>query len=203
MNAATSGKQWGVACKPNMTPDTNIDYRKSLQTNRLQIRTSWLEYLDTAGILMLAAGLVVYPFLMYRFVDKSNPNNSFIGYVLLPISILFGVLLFYKKLKEKRLIKIDTGFDKTKNKSLTLEFIKVQGYKVVKSNNDMLIAVREGGIASWPRQINVLFDTGVIYACVLTLSITARAPSFFTAKSIIKDLQKFLTTESLQATSAL
>jgi hypothetical protein len=47
-NAGISAISFPLPASFIMTPDTNIDYRKSIQTKRLQIKPSWLEYLDSA-----------------------------------------------------------------------------------------------------------------------------------------------------------
>lgn len=172
-------------------PETDIDIAKSLRTKRLQIKPKWLEITDTVVFLLLATAFIVCPILMYGQFDKDNPNDRFIGYYVLPFVILLGVVLFYKKITEKRLVSIKTGFDSKNNRELIVAFMKEQGFNIIKNNKNIIIAIREHDFLYWSRQINVIFDTDAVYVCTLTLSAKVRVPSVFTAKGIVKKLDNF------------
>lgn len=178
-----------------MSPETDIDYLKSIRTGRLQIRPYWMEFLDTLVILMLSTGMIVSPVLMYGFLNWNSPNDRFIGNVLLPVSILAGMITFYKKLREKSLVKIDIVLGKRESKLQVLKYMKSSGFQIVWEDEDMVVGCTEGDVFSRSRQLTVLMDDGVVYACVLSHNRKARMPSFFTARTIIKDLRKFLCQE--------
>ena len=154
--------------------------------------------MDTGVILLLALGMIIYPILFYGFIDWQNSSDRIIGFSLLPAFIFSGGMLFYKKLQEKKLALIETGVDKGTNRKLVLKFLNSKSYQVVRNNRDFVIGVCENDGILWPKQITVLFEDDRIYVNVLTLNIKARVPSFFTAKSIIKTLNIFLS-ESVSA----
>lgn len=178
-----------------MSPELDIDYVKSIHTGRLQIRPYWMEFLDTLVILMLSSSMIVCPILTYGSLNWNSPNDRFIGNVLLPVSILIGVIIFYKKLKEKSLIKIDTPLGKRENKHKVMEYMRSSNFNTILEDDNMVVGITEEDFFSRPRQLNVLLDDGVVYACVITHNPKARMPSFFTARSIIKDLRAFLSAE--------
>lgn len=182
-----------------MTPEVDIDYHKSIRTQRLHIRPYWMELLDMSVILMLSTAMIVGPILTYNLLNWKSPNDRFIGNVLLPLSIIVGVITFYKKLREKSLVKIDTSLGKGENRRKVVKYIRSSEFELVLEDEDMVIGITEGDLFSRPRQLTVLLDDGVVYANVITHNSKARMPSFFTARSIIKDLRVFLSQEEIRA----
>lgn len=169
-----------------------FDYEKSLQKKRLHILPRWLEIIEFSGFIILFSGLMIWSVMMFFIVDMNNPNERAVAVLALPLTMVFGIFAIYKKLKETLLNPIRTGLNKTYNRERALAFIHDRGYKIKRDNRDYLIAIKDDGFFSWPRQINILFEHGDIYVCVLTLSHKFRVPSFFTAKEITRDLEKFI-----------
>jgi len=55
------------------------------------------------------------------------------------MSILFGLYVIYRKATEKHLFKVNSAFDKQKNKQLLLNYAAKYGWQVYKNSNDCLI----------------------------------------------------------------
>jgi hypothetical protein len=181
-----------------MSPEIDIDYLKSIHTGRLQIRPYWIELLDTLVILMLSASMIAYPILIYGSLNWKSPNDRFVGNIILPVSILAGMIIFYKKLREKSLVKIDTTMGKRGNKRQVLKYMRSSQFDIVLEDEDMVVGFIEGDVFSRARQLTVLLDDGVVYACVISYNPKARMPSFFTARGVIKDLRMFLSQEEIR-----
>jgi hypothetical protein len=172
-----------------------FDYEKSLKNKRLHILPRWLEIIEISGSLILFSSLIIWSVVMFFIVDMNNPNERGVAFFVLPLAFVFGIFAVYKKLEETRLKPIRTGLNKTENHERAIAFMNYQGYKIKREDSDFLIAITDNGFFSWPRQINILFEHGEIYVCVLTLSHKFRVPSFFRAKEITKDLEKFIMTK--------
>lgn len=158
----------------------------------LKLRPRWLEYLDTFVILLLASGLIIFPFLVLQTLYKTTSNFSYVPTAIVFLSMTFGSILFYKKLTEKRLTRIFTGLTKIDTKKKIIEFMRSHDFKVINNNANLVIGFREGNILSSPRQLNVLLDIDSIYVCVLTINSKVRLPSILNARNIINQLKQFI-----------
>lgn len=180
----------------SMLEETNIDCEKSLATGYLQIRPFWLERIEMISFLTASILFAVYPLFFYPIIDYNNPNETFLAFSILPLCTLAGIFLFYKKLREKKLVLIQTNSTQGQNRALTAEFMKLNGYSIRKNNSNLIIGIVPSDIVSWKRQINVLFDGNKVFVCVLTLSPRVRRPSFFTAKELTADISRYILREN-------
>jgi hypothetical protein len=118
---------------------TKINIDESVNRHRLIFQESWVDKLDRLVIYFSFGVFLVYPVLTFINADFKNPNDKFISLTILPISILFGLYVIYRKATEKRLFKVITPFDKQTTRQMLLDFADEQELEIHRKSNDCLI----------------------------------------------------------------
>ena len=118
---------------------SKIDIDESVLRHKLIFQEEWLDKFDRYVVYILFSGLIIYPALTIFEADFNNPNDKFISLTILPLSILFGLYVVYRKATEKLLFTLTTPFDRQKNKQILLTYADKQQLDVYRKSNDCLI----------------------------------------------------------------
>ncbi|MCG9911296.1 MAG: hypothetical protein MH137_08335 [Flavobacteriales bacterium] len=117
----------------------NINIDQSVKRQKLVFEEDWFDKLDRIFIYLFTSGFVVYPLLAIKEADFSNINDKFISLTIFPMLIVFGIYVIYRKATEKRLMKINTPFDRQKNRQILLDYAKQQQLEIFRSSKECLI----------------------------------------------------------------
>lgn len=115
----------------------NID--QSVSRQKLIFEEEWLDKFDRIVIYLFLSGLVIYPILIIMAADFNNKNDKIFSLTFLPLVILFGIYVIYRKATEKLLFKINTPFDRQKNRQILLEYADKKQFEIYRRSNDCLI----------------------------------------------------------------
>ncbi|HXU27108.1 MAG TPA: hypothetical protein VN698_07740 [Bacteroidia bacterium] len=116
-----------------------IKVSESIIKNKLIFQEDWTDKFDRFVIYLFFSCFLVYPIISYYDTSSLGPNDRFVLYSFCPMSILFGLYVIYRKATEKHLFKVNSAFDKQKNKQLLLNYAAKYGWQVYKNSNDCLI----------------------------------------------------------------
>lgn len=118
---------------------TKIDIVESVSRHKLIFQEDWLDKFDRFVVYIFFSGLIIYPALTFFEADFNKPNDKIISLTLLPICILFGLYVIYRKATEKLLFKLTTPFDRQKNKQILLNYADKHQLEIYRKSNDCLI----------------------------------------------------------------
>ncbi len=118
---------------------TKIDIDESVSRNKLIFQEEWLDKFDRFVVYIFFSGFIIYPALTIFEADFNNPNDKFISLTILPLCILFGLYVVYRKATEKLLSTLPTPYDRKKNKQILLTYADKQQLEVYRKSNDFLI----------------------------------------------------------------
>lgn len=118
---------------------TKIDIDESVSRNKLIFQEEWLDKFDRFVVYIFFSGFIIYPALTIFEADFNNPNDKFISLTILPLCILFGLYVVYRKATEKLLSTLPTPYDRKKNKQILLTYADKQQLEVYRKSNDCLI----------------------------------------------------------------
>jgi hypothetical protein len=118
---------------------TKIDVNESVSRHKLIFQEEWLDKFDRFFVYIFFSGLIFYPALTIFEADFDNPNDKFISLTILPLSILIGLYVVYRKATEKLLFTLATPFDSQKNKKILLAYAEKQQLEIYRKSNDCLI----------------------------------------------------------------
>lgn len=116
-----------------------INIEESVSQNKLIFQEEWLDKFDRMVVYLFGSGIVLFSILTLNKADFTNPNEKFIALSILPLSIVFGLYVVYRKATEKRLFTLTTPFDRQKNKQILLNYADKQQLEVYRKSNDCLI----------------------------------------------------------------
>ena len=170
----------------------NIDYQKTKSKKRIVLKSKWLDLMDTIVFFMMSTSLLLFEFLTFKEADLESPNDSFVIYWIFPFLTIFILIAIYKKIIEKRLLIIETNLEKTEARKQIVSIIKSWGWKIQKNNGDYLQATTGIGIATWGKQVIIIYDNRKIYLNVMSDNPKVRMPVIFSDISIKKDIEKEL-----------
>ncbi len=175
-----------------------IDTKKSIELGRLIVNKSTLDKVeDITDIIVwstLCIVLISFPTFAYFQVTIQNSNDIFIAFIFFPLMISFGLFSLYRKLIEKRLIKIDTSLSRHKNRQYLLDFFNSKGYEVITKNNDAIIVNIEESLSFnniWTKEISFLIDDNSIYFTMTKNYPRLNPPVFFSHRYLKADLKKY------------
>ena len=125
----------------------NIDYSKTIKSDKIVLKSKWMELFDML-LFYLGIGAFVF-FNLKAFFVAGIQNDEKFWLVISPLLIIFMVFLLYKKLNEKKLLLVQTPFDKNKNREFVLDFVKENGFLISYDNANYLIAEKLQGFKIW------------------------------------------------------
>jgi hypothetical protein len=175
-----------------------IDTEKSIAAGRLSLNRSRFDKVeqitDTIAWSTLCIGIMFYPTLSYFHVNINASNDRAVAFGLFPIIILCGLYGLYRKLSEMKLIAIDTLLPRHKNKEYLLEFLKINGYEVVRENKEIVIANVEESLSFnnlWTKTITFIIADRRMYFTIVKNYPKINPPVFFSHWSLKADLKKY------------
>lgn len=124
---------------------TKIDIDESVSRHKLIFQEEWPEKFDRFLVYLFFSGMIISPALTIFEVDFNNPNEKFISMTLIPLCILFGLYVIYRKATEKRLYTLTTPFDRQKNRQILLTYADKQQLEIYCKSNDCLIFNESSG----------------------------------------------------------
>lgn len=145
---------------------SKIDIDKSVLRQKLIFEEDWLDKGDRFAVYVLFSALVVYPALTIFEADFNNPNDTFISLTVLPLCILLGLYVIYRKATEKFLFNITTPFDRQKNRRTLLAYAEKHQLEIYRKSNDCLIFNKPTGDlnASYKKSmVFILKDNQVLF----------------------------------------
>lgn len=118
---------------------SKLNIQKSISKEKLVFHEEGLDVLDRLVVYLFSFGLVVTSLFSITIVDFENSNEAFLAWTFMPIGILLGLYLGYRKATEKHLYNITTPFNISENKELLLEYAVKQKLEVYRKANQCLI----------------------------------------------------------------
>ncbi len=117
----------------------NIDIEESIFRNKLVFQEEWRDKLDRFIVYLFFSEFIIFPAFSVFELDQNNVNDKFVLFTILPLSMLFGIYVIYRKATEKYLITVPTPFDKQKNKQLLITFAEENNLEIYRKSNGCLI----------------------------------------------------------------
>jgi hypothetical protein len=154
----------------------DIDYRKSVESNKIVLKSKWMELIDFSLFFCVIIIFAIYN--LKALWIEGIQNNVVIWFFISPISIVSMVFLGFKKINEKNFLEIETSFDKNHNREFVQQFVKENGFITSYNNENYLIAESLRKLASG-KQITFLFSSKMIKFNCLTSAARLRMPVFY------------------------
>lgn len=182
----------------------NIQIEKSIATKRLQYSKNWTVYLDQIlFVFFLLFGFVVCPILIYKFeFDLNNSNERFIGYVVLPILIIYAVYMTFRTFTQFRLKKIVSNRTSELNRQLIIDFAEKKGFEVRRKNNNCIILDQPKMVEKYARTAVLLLQDEVVYYALLQDNFRLNTPTCISHLFFARELKKWMNIEGNQKSHA-
>lgn len=177
---------------------TKIDIDESVSRHKLIFQEEWLDKFDRFVVYISFGGFIIYPALTIFEADFSNPNDKFISLTLLPLSILFGLYVVYRKATEKLLFVLKTPFDRQKNKQILLYYADNQQLEVYRKSNDCIILNESIGDfnQSYKKSMVFILKGNQILFTILKDQYKLNLPTLTSHLFLKHDLEKLFNNES-------
>jgi hypothetical protein len=181
-----------VASPTNMAYIDDINYQDTRKKKHIVFKSKWMDLTDLFVFMMIPASLIMCEILLVKEADLKSPNDSFVVYWIFPFLTVFILILLYKKLTEKRLLVIETKLEKTEARKQILVLVKSWQWEIHRNNPNYLQATTGMELASWGKQVIIIYDNQKIYLNVMSNNPKVRMPVLFSDKSIKNDIEKQL-----------
>jgi hypothetical protein len=172
----------------------NIDYSKSIKSNKVVLKSKWMELIDFS--IFFCVIIIFAIFNLKVLWIEGIQNNEMIWFFISPLSIVLMVYLGIKKVNEKNLLEIKTSLDKNHNKEFVQQFVKENGFITVYNNENYLIAESVRTVAS-RKQITFLFSSKLIKFNCLAIASRVRMPVFYYHYTLKRKLVEKINNSSL------
>lgn len=174
----------------------NINYQETIKKKSIVFKLKWLDIIDTIVFVMTSLFFIVCLILTFREADLKSPNDSFVAYWILPFLMVFTLILLYKKIREKRLLVIETKLNKVEAREKIINIVKSWQWKLHYNNADYLLATTGIEIGSWGKQVIIIYADKKIYLNVMSNNPKIRMPVLFSDKSIKSEVEKTLKSQT-------
>ena len=147
----------------------NLNTDESIVKKRLVFDEGWDDKFNHIGIYIIFSPFLYLPITLYFNEKFTSPNDEIILHYIFPISILFGLYIFYRNATEKRLIKIVTHINRKKARQILLEYAEKQGYEIYRKSSDCLIFNEEySDLSSSFKKTRIIFvqDNFILFAVI-------------------------------------
>ncbi len=170
----------------------NID--QSVSRQKLVFEEEWLDKFDRIIVYLFFSGLVVYPILTIMVADFNNKNDKFFSLAILPLVILFGLYVIYRKATEKLLFKINTPFNRQKNRQILLDYADKQQFEIYRKSNDCLIFNESIGDFNprYKKSMVFIVKDNVIFFTILKEQFKLNLPTLTSHLFLKSDLKKLV-----------
>jgi hypothetical protein len=172
-----------------------INVSKSIKDRRLIFSESRYEKLDQF-FTYITFLFGIYILVSIYFVEK-QPLNEFLKYSI-PLIILFLIYCIYRKIIEKKLIEINTDFDKETNTIILLNFAKNKNYEVFRESKEILIFNESGYLLSKTISSIFLVCDNKIYFTILKQGFRMDPPTLFSHITIKKELKNYFENNKIE-----
>ncbi len=175
---------------------SKIDIDESVSQHKLIFQEEWLDKFDRLFVYIFFSGLIIVPALILFEADFNNPNDKFISLTILPLCILIGLYVVYRKATEKLLFTLTTPYDRQKNKQILLTFADKQHLEIYRKSNDCLIlneSLDSGNIKS---MVFILKDNQVLFT-ILRDNNKLNLPTLTSHLFLKHDLKKLFNNQTI------
>lgn len=168
----------------------NID--QSVSRQKLVFEEEWLDKFDRIVVYLFFSGLIIYPTILITSLDIRTNNDKFIAFAILPLPILFGLYVIYRKATEKQLFQIKTPFNRQKNKQILLDFADKQQYEIYKKSNEYLIFNEsfDDFNSSYKKSMVFIIKDNMVYYTILKDQFKLNLPTLTSHLFLKNDLKK-------------
>jgi hypothetical protein len=175
-----------------MSYTDNFNFEETIRKKSVVFNAKWFNILDFIIFNITVINFIVCLVLIFRIADLKNPNERFVVYTILPITLVFTLFMWYKKLVEKRLLVIETKLNKNEARQKITQMVKSWQWKVQRSNANYLQATTEMEVFARGKKVIIIYCDNKIYLNVLSDNYKIRMPVLFSDISIKKDIEKQL-----------
>lgn len=175
-----------------------INIEESVSQNKLIFQEEWLDKFDRFVVYVFFSGFIIYPALTIFEADFNNPNDKFISLTILPLCILFGLYVVYRKATEKLLFTLTTPFDRQKNKQILLNYADKQQLEVYRKSNDCLILNESLGDFNPSHKKSMVFilKDNQVFFTILKDQFKLNLPTLTSHLYLKHDLKKLFTSQT-------
>ena len=165
----------------------NINYEATIEENKIILKSKRLELVD--NIIFFISSIIYSVIIILAFLTEGIKNDIKIWDYLTPLFVLFIFYLSYKKINEKKLLRIKTPLNKIENRNFIIDFVKHYNLKIPYNNQNYLIAEIPFSITGAGKQITFLFENNTIKVNCLSLNPFVRLPLLWFDYSLKKELE--------------
>jgi len=151
----------------------NIDYNKSINKNKIIFNQTMFEkILDFLGINILHFSFPVLFIiaLFLTFNEKRYNEDNFVVLIFFLLASTISLFLFIKWLNILVTKRIN-GINAIQNRTVTQNILKTNNWKILKDNNNFLIAQKSFTGFSWNKQLTIVYDGSDILVNVISLGL--------------------------------
>lgn len=172
----------------------NIDVEKSIAHQKLHFAKSRWEYVDLfLFIVSFAFGFVFCPLVVWAFeLNYNNPNEKFLGFVVLPLVFCFGLYMTYRKLTEFKLTKIFEHANRDKIHSSILEFARTNEYDIHRKYNYCIVLDQPGMNPNFSKTAFVFISEDSVFYTMIQDGLKLNSPTFISHLLFAWRLKKWL-----------
>jgi hypothetical protein len=167
---------------------------ESISKRRLIFDEGWDDKFNRLTVYLVFSPLIFLPISMFFNEKFTNTNETFILHWVFPISIIFGLYMFYRTATEKHLIKIDTQLDRQTIRKLLLDYAEKNNFEVYRKSNDCLIF--NESFDTWSsayKKTRIFFvQDNIVLFTVIRDNFRLNLPTLFTHLFLKRDLTKLL-----------
>lgn len=168
--------------------------QESMSQSRLVFEESWLDKFNTLTVYLVFSPFILLPVEMYLNESFINPNERFILYCVLPISVLSGLYIYYRSATEKRLTKIHTSLKRQDARQLLLNYAEKKGYEIYLKSNDCLIfnETYDDWNSNYKKTRIFFVQDKIIMFCIIRDSFKINMPILFSHLFLKVELKKLV-----------
>jgi hypothetical protein len=146
---------------------TKIDIEKSVLSQKLIFMEEWEDKLDRFYIYLIFSILIVCSMQIINETNFNTPNDKFFSIIIVPLIILLAVYVIYRKATEKSLFKMETPFNRQKNRQALLNYADAEQLEIYRKSNDCLILNKSMGNAQYKKSmVFIIKDNLVLYTII-------------------------------------
>ena len=185
-----------VRCKPRQTMRElkQLNPSESISKRRLIFDEGWNDKFNRLTVYVVFSPLIFLP-IATLFKEKFvSTNDIFILYFVFPVSIAFGLYIFYRNATEKRLAKIETDLDRQAIRKLIIEYADKNQFEIyLKSNDCIIINESLESLSSAYKKSRIFFvQDNVVLFTIIRDNFKINIPTLFTHLFLKYDLTKLL-----------
>jgi hypothetical protein len=169
-----------------------LNTEQSISKRRLVFDEGWLDKFNRLAVYIVFSPFIFLPVIMSFKENFVSPNDRFILSYVFPVSIAFGLYIFYRNATEKRLIKIKTSMDRQTIRKMLLGYADKNQLEIYRKSNDCLIF--NESFDSWTlayKKTRIFFvQDNLVLFTVIRDNFNLNMPTLFTHLFLKHDLTK-------------